>query len=89
VVLSRKNRTPDEHYHRIMFPRYTSSGFFSLSVNEKSIVEKIQKKYKISDIEVIQDFIPFLKVLSNSSRKQLVNVCNWFELDAKEKKILK
>jgi len=89
VVLSRKNRTPDEGYRRVVFPRYTSSGVFSLSANEKSIVEKIQKKYKISDIEVIQDFIPFLKALCNSSRKQLGNVSSWFELDAKEKKILK
>jgi len=89
VVLSRKNRSPDEGYRRIVFPRYTSSGFFSLSTNEKSIVEKIQKKYKISDIEIVQDFIPFLKVLCNSSRKQLGNVSDWFELDSKEKKILK
>jgi len=89
VVLSRKNRSPDESYRRIVFPRYTSSGFFSMSVNEKSIVEKIQKKYNISDIEIIQDFIPFLKVLCNSSRKQLGNISNWFELDAKEKKMLK
>jgi len=89
VVLSRKNRSPDEGYRRVVFPRYTSSGFFSLSANEKSIVEKIQKKYKISDIEVVQDFIPFLKTLCNSSRKRLGDVSNWFELDAKEKKILK
>ena len=89
VVLSRKIRSSDEGYRRIVFPRYTSTGFFSLSINEKSIVEKIQKKYKISDIEVVQEFIPFLRVLCNSSRKQLGNVSNWFELDAKEKKILK
>jgi len=89
VVLSRKNRSPDEGYRSIVFPRYTSSGFFSLSTNEKSIVEKIQKKYKISDIEIVQDFIPFLKVLCNSSRKQLGNVSDWFELDSKEKRILK
>ena len=89
VVLSRKNRSLDEGYRRIVFPRYTSSGFFSLSTNEKSIVEKIQKKYKISDIEIVQDFIPFLKVLCNSSRKQLGNVSDWFELDSKEKRILK
>lgn len=89
VVLSRKNRVPDESYHSINFPRYTSSGFFSLTANEKSIVEKIQKKYNISDIEVVQDFIPFLRILCNSSRKQLGDVSNWLELDAKEKKILK
>ncbi|NVM16399.1 MAG: replication factor C large subunit [Candidatus Lokiarchaeota archaeon] len=89
VVLSRKNRSPEESYRSIKFPRYTSSGFFSLTVNERSIVEKIQKKYEISDIEVVQDFIPFLRVLCSSSRKQLGNISNWFELDAKEKKILK
>jgi len=89
VVLSRKNRSPEESYRSIKFPRYTSSGFFSLTENEKSIVKKIQKKYKVSDIEVVQDFIPFLRVLSSSSRKQLGNISNWFELDAKEKKILK
>ncbi len=89
VVLSRKTRSPNEGYRRVVFPRYTSSGFFSLSANEKSIVEKIQKKYKISDIEIVQDFIPFLKVLCNSSRKQLGDVSTWFELDSKEKKILK
>jgi replication factor C large subunit len=89
VVLSRKNRPSEESYRRIVFPRYTSSGFFSLSANEKLIAEKIQKKYKISDIEVIQDFIPFLRTLANSSRKQLKDISDWFELDAKEKKILK
>ena len=89
VVLSRKNRPPDEGYHRIVFPRYTSSGFFSLNANEKSIIDKIQKKYVVSDIEVVQDFIPFLRSLCNSSRKLLGNVSEWFELDAKEKKLLK
>ncbi|MFX0075906.1 MAG: replication factor C large subunit [Candidatus Hermodarchaeota archaeon] len=89
VVLSRKNRPQTEGYRTIKFPRYTSSGFFSLSSKEKSIVEKIQKKYKVSDIEAVQDFIPFLRILCNSSRKQLTNVSNWFELDAQEKKILK
>lgn len=89
VVLSRKDRSRDEGFRRIQFPRYTSSGFFSLSVNEKLIAEKIQKKYKISDIELIQDFIPFLRLLANSSRKQLKDISDWFELDAKEKKLLK
>lgn len=89
VVLSRKRRRVDEGFRRIMFPRFTSTGFFSLSANEKLLVEKIQKKYKISDIEAVQDFIPFLKILCNSSRKQLKDVGDWFELDAKEKKILK
>jgi len=89
VVLSRKRRRADEGFRRIMFPRFTSTGFFSLSANEKLLVEKIQKKYKISDIEAVQDFIPFLKTLCSSSRKQLKDVGEWFELDAKEKKFLK
>ncbi len=89
VVLSRKRRSVDEGFRRIMFPRFTSTGFFSLSANEKLLVEKIQKKYKISDIEAVQDFIPFLKTLCSSSRKQLKDVGEWFELDAKEKKLLK
>ena len=89
VVLSRKRRSKDESFRRIMFPRFTSTGFFSLSANEKLLVEKIQKKYKISDIEAVQDFIPFLKKFCNSSRKQLKDIGEWFELDAKEKKILK
>ena len=89
VVLSRKSRTHDEVFHRIMFPRFTSTGFFSLSANEKSIIEKIQKKYKVSDIEAVQDFIPFLKLLSGTSRKQLKEISDWLDLDAKEKKLLK
>jgi len=89
VVLSRKNRTRDESFHRIMFPRFTSTGFFSLSANERSVVEKIQKKYKVSDIEAVQEFIPFLKLLSGTSRKQLKELSDWFELDANEKKLLK
>ena len=89
VVLSRKHRTPDKSKHIISFPRFTSTGFFSLSANERLLVEKIQKKYKISDIEVVQDFIPFLKVLTGTSRKQLKELSDWFELDASEKKLLK
>ncbi len=89
VVLSRKHRAPDESFHRIMFPRFTSTGFFSLSANERLLVEKIQKKYKVSDIEAVQDFIPFLKLLSGTSRKQLKELSDWFEFDAKEKKLLK
>jgi replication factor C large subunit len=89
VVLSRKYRAHDESFHRIMFPRFTSTGFFSLSTNERSLVEKIQKKYKVSDIEAVQDFIPFLKELSGTSRKQLKQLSDWFEFDANEKKLLK
>ena len=62
---------------------------FSLSANERSVVEKIRKKYDLSDIEIIQEFIPYLKILTNSSRKHLKLISDWFELDATEKKILK
>ena len=89
VVLSRKHRAPDESFHRVMFPRFTSTGFFSLSANERLVVEKIQKKYKISGIEAVQDFIPFLKLLSGTSRKRLKELTDWFEFDANEKKLLK
>jgi len=89
VVLSRKQRTHDEYFHRISFPRFTSTGFFSLSATERLVVEKIQKKYKVSDIEAVQDFIPFLKLLSGTSRKQLKELSDWFEFDANEKKLLK
>jgi len=89
VVLSRKHRAPDKSKHIISFPRFTSTGFFSLSANERLLVGKIQKKYKVSDIEVVQDFIPFLKLLTGTSRKQLKELSDWFELDASEKKLLK
>jgi hypothetical protein len=89
VVLSRKQRTNDEYFHRISFPRFTSTGFFSLSATERLVVEKIQKKYKVSDIEAVQDFIPFLRLLSGTSRKQLKELSDWFEFDANEKKLLK
>ncbi len=89
VVLSRKHKTHDDTFHRISFPRFTSTGFFSLSANERLVVEKIQKKYKVSAIEVVQEFIPFLKLLSGTSRKQLKTLSDWFEFDATERKILK
>jgi len=40
-------------------------------------------------LDFIQDFVPFLKILSSSSRKQLKNVSDWLDLDAKQKKLLK
>ena len=62
---------------------------FSLAANERLVIEKIKKKYEISEIEAIQDFLPFLRVLAGTSRKQLKLISEWLELDATEKKILK
>ena len=89
VALSRKRSPPTKGFRRVVFPRYITSGSYSLTGAEKSMVDKINSKYEISQIEVIQDFLPFLKILCTSSRKQLKTISDWLELDAKEKKILK
>jgi len=74
VSLSRKEGAPITGFRRVVFPRYSSTGFFSLTANERSIVEKIKKRYEISEVEAIQDFLPFLRILCGSSRKQLKNI---------------
>jgi replication factor C large subunit len=89
VVLSRKEKSSKEGFRRITFPRFTSTGFFSLNSTEKMFAEKIQHYYPISDMEIIQDFLPFLKTYCKSSRKALKQVSDWLNLDAKEKKLLK
>jgi replication factor C large subunit len=89
VALSRKETPPIEGFRRVTFPRYISGSYFSLSNTEQQFAEKIQKFYEISSIEIIQDLLPFLKVLCASSRKQLKSVSDWLDLDAKEKKLLK
>ncbi|MFX0024110.1 MAG: replication factor C large subunit [Candidatus Hermodarchaeota archaeon] len=89
VALSRKETPISKGFQRVVFPRYTSGSYFSLTGAEKEFVEKINNKYEISEIDFIQDLLPFLKILSSSSRKQLKNVTDWLELDAKEKKLLK
>ena len=89
VSLSRKSKKDNQGFQKVSFPRYRSTGRFSLTANERLVVEKIKKKYEISEIEAIQDFLPFLRVLSNTSRKQLKLISDWLELDATEKKILK
>ncbi|MHA1987888.1 MAG: replication factor C large subunit [Promethearchaeota archaeon] len=89
VALSR-NKTPEaKGFRRVVFPRYSSGGFFSLTNTQKDVVEKLNKKYEISQIDFIQNLLPFLKILSGSSRKQLKNISDWLGLDAKEKKLLK
>lgn len=89
VALSRKETPISKGFQRVVFPRYTSGSYFSLTNAEKEFVEKVKNKYEVSEIDFIQDLLPFLKILSGSSRKQLKNVSDWLELDAKEKKILK
>ena len=89
VALSRKETPPIKGFRRVTFPRYSTGGYYSLTTAEKEFVEKIQKRYEISPIEFLQDLLPFLKILSNSSRKQLKIISDWLELDAKEKKLLK
>ena len=89
VVLSRKDTPLSKGFKRIVFPRYSSGGFFSLTNTEREFAEKIQKTYEISQVDFIQDLLPFLKILSSTSRKQLKNISDWLDLDAKEKKLLK
>ncbi len=89
VALSRKETPLSKGFQRVVFPRYSSGGFFSLTNAEKEFAEKINKKYEISQIDFIQDFLPFLKILCGTSRRQLKNISDWLDLDAKEKKLLK
>ncbi|MHA2036681.1 MAG: replication factor C large subunit [Promethearchaeota archaeon] len=89
VALSR-NETPEaKGYKRVVFPRYSTGGYFSLTNTQKELVEKLNKKYEISPINFVQNLLPFLKILSGTSRKQLKNISDWLDLDAKEKKLLK
>ncbi len=89
VALSR-NETPEaKGFRRVVFPRYSSGGFYSLTSAQKELVNKLNKKYEISQIDFIQSLLPFLKILCGSSRKQLKNIADWLDLDAKEKKLLK
>jgi replication factor C large subunit len=89
VALSRKDTPVSKGFQRVVFPRYSSGAYFSLSTTEKDFLESLKKKYEISQIDFIQDLLPFLKKLCGSSRKQLKNVSDWLDLDAKGKKILK
>ncbi|MFX1374701.1 MAG: replication factor C large subunit [Promethearchaeota archaeon] len=89
VALSRKETHEAKGFRRVVFPRYTTGSYFSLTNTEKELVEKVRKKYEISPIDFIQNLLPFLKNLTNSSRKQLKSISDWLELDAKEKKLLK
>ncbi|MCK4379852.1 MAG: replication factor C large subunit [Candidatus Lokiarchaeota archaeon] len=89
VALSRRETPVSKGFQRVVFPRYTSGTYFSLTNVEKEFVDKLKRKYEISQIDFIQDFLPFLKILCGASRKQLKNVSDWLDLDPKEKKILK
>jgi hypothetical protein len=74
---------------RVSFPRYSTSISYSLNTTEKSLVKKIKQRYKISQYEAIREFIPFLKELSASSRRNLKEISDYFDLNAKEKNLLK
>jgi len=89
VALSRTETPSSKGFQRVVFPRYTSGTYFSLTSIEKEFIEKIKNKYQISEIDFVQDFLPFLKTLCGTSRKQLKNISDWLELDTKEKKLLK
>ena len=87
VALSISKEHKSKGFRRVTFPRYVTSS--SLSVTEQSLINKIKIKYNISDMEVLQDFLPFLQQLGESSRKMLKDISDWFDLDAREKKKLK
>jgi replication factor C large subunit len=87
VLAGKKSRT--KGFRRINFPRYSSSYSMSLNKAEESLVNKIQEKYQISEIEAIRDFVPFLKILTSTSRRTLKEVSDWLDLKAREKNILK
>jgi len=86
VVISGKE-PKTQGFRRVMFPRFSASGR-SLSLAERSLIEKIQDKYDVSQTEIVQDFLPFLRILCESSRKQLKLISDWLELDSKEKKVV-
>ncbi len=86
VVLSRKRSAPSKGFRRVVFPRYSVSR--GLSNTEKSLIDKINKKYEISQNEAIQDLIPFLKQLCDLSRREKKNISDWLDLEPKEKKLI-
>ena len=88
VALAGK-KSSSKGFRRVYFPRYRS--FYSLSLNntEQELVDKIQEKYKISQTEAMQDFVPFLRKLAGTSRRKLKEISDWLDLKAREKKLLK
>lgn len=88
VALSRKETPEAKGFRRVVFPRYSTGSYFSITGTQKELVEKLNKKYEISQIDFIQNLLPFLKILCGSSRKQLKNISEWLELDANQKKKL-
>lgn len=89
VALSRKETPQSKGFRRVVFPRYSTGGYFSLTNTERELAEKVSKTHEISQVDFIQNFLPFLKILSGTSRKQLKNISDWLDLDAKQKKLLK
>lgn len=86
VVLSQKRIPPTKGFRSVVFPRYATSG--SISATEKKIVEKVKQHFNMSQEEIVQDLLPFLRSLSETSRRQLKLVSDFFDLNAQEKKIL-
>ena len=89
VALSRKETPQSKGFRRVVFPRYSTGGYFSLTNTERELAEKVSKTHEISQVDFIQNFLPFLRILSGTSRKQLKNISDWLDLDAKQKKLLK
>lgn len=87
VALARKSGS-SKGFRPIHFPRYSSSYSMSLNNAEKNLVEKIKEYSPISQNEAFRDLIPFLKILSSTSRRKLKEISDWLDLKAVEKKLL-
>jgi len=89
VTLSRTGAAT-KGFRKVSFPRYMMTGSRTLNAAQKSLIEKINEKYEISEFEALQDLIPFLKILCTSSRRQIKVISDWLGgLNAQEKKVLK
>ncbi|MFO8019947.1 MAG: replication factor C large subunit [Promethearchaeia archaeon] len=88
VVAQEKGRR-SKGFRKISFPRYSSSASYSLTNAEKSLVEKINEHYEVSESEAVKTLLPFLRILCSRSRRTLKIVSDWFDLNAKEKRLLK
>ncbi|MHA1679211.1 MAG: replication factor C large subunit [Promethearchaeota archaeon] len=89
VSLVKKYKKPRGGFYPIKFPRFTATTILRLSSNEASLVNKIKEKYELSEVEIVQEFIPFLRILYRSSRKMAKEIIDFFELEANEKNLLK
>ncbi|MBD3196604.1 MAG: replication factor C large subunit [Candidatus Lokiarchaeota archaeon] len=87
VAIASKNKSSG--FRRVSFPRYSSSASYSLNNAEKALIKKIRKQYSISQMEALRDFLPFLRILTNISRRKLKEVTDFLDLNTKEKNLLK